>query len=261
MSNLFQWLRRRRLQRMERGEAQLSIRQPEQLVQSWRRQRLLDLWQLQVERHHAEQYRGIPMAKFPQDLWSYEGLIDRYQPDVVMEVGIFQGGFSRWLFDRLHLLPPRPEGRRRHLIGLDLTIETARGNLREQLLSEDPRDPVLHLHQCDLTNAEQVRATKQAISPLCSGSKLLLIEDSGHTAATTRSALAAFSDLVPIGGWLVVEDTCVDLEALRQEQTWPRGALTALQQFLDQHPNFSVNTVNHRYGITCHPYGFLQRTH
>lgn len=261
MSGRFEWVRRRRLKMMEKDEAKLSIQNPQQLVQSWRRQRLLDLWQLQVERHHAEEYRGIPMAKFPQDLWSYEGLIDRYQPDVVMEIGINQGGFSRWLFDRLHLLPALQNGRRRHLIGLDLAVETARCNLREQLASDDPRDPVLHLHQCDLTDPDQVQATKQEISSVCSGSKLLMIEDSGHTEATTRSSLAAFSDLVPIGGWLVVEDTCVDLEALRQEQTWPRGALTALQEFLDNHSNFDVSSINHRYGITCHPYGFLQRTH
>ncbi len=89
----------------------------------------------------------------------------------------------------------------------------------------------------------------------------MVIEDSGHTYETTKAVLEGFAPLVPPGGWFIVEDTCVDVEALREIPSWPRGALVATLEFLASHHDFVSTDFNTDYGITCHPFGFLQRRH
>jgi cephalosporin hydroxylase len=88
-----------------------------------------------------------------------------------------------------------------------------------------------------------------------------VIEDSAHVYATTRAALDEFAALVPVGGFMVVEDGCVDVEELRISEDWPRGVLPALDDWLASAPgrDFQVRRDLELYGVSCHPRGFLQR--
>jgi cephalosporin hydroxylase len=88
-----------------------------------------------------------------------------------------------------------------------------------------------------------------------------VIEDSAHEYETTLAALTGFSDLVPPGGFFVVEDGCVDVEELRLSPDWPRGVLPALHDWLQTSAGqqFTVRRDLELYGVSCHPEGFLQR--
>ena len=88
-----------------------------------------------------------------------------------------------------------------------------------------------------------------------------IVEDSAHEYATTRAALVGFADLVPVGGFFVVEDGCVDVEQLRLDPSWPRGVLPALHDWLatPQGQRYRVRHDLELYGMSCHPGGFLQR--
>ena len=93
------------------------------------------------------------------------------------------------------------------------------------------------------------------------GARCFVVEDSAHVYATTLATLDALADLVGSGGYLVVEDGCVDIEALRLAPEWPRGVLPAVADWL---ASPAGSTFRRRcdlevYGITCHPGGFLQR--
>jgi cephalosporin hydroxylase len=88
-----------------------------------------------------------------------------------------------------------------------------------------------------------------------------VVDDSAHTSETTRAVLEGFSGFVPLGGYLIVEDGVVDIEELRLVEGWPRGVLPALRDWLDtpQGSCFTQRRDLERYGVTCHPQGFLQR--
>lgn len=89
-----------------------------------------------------------------------------------------------------------------------------------------------------------------------------MIEDAAHDATTTRAALGALAPLIRGGGYYMVEDTCVDYEALRVAEDWPRGCGTALAEWLVQDPlgrRFKRRPELQAYGLTCHPGGLLQR--
>jgi cephalosporin hydroxylase len=87
-----------------------------------------------------------------------------------------------------------------------------------------------------------------------------VIEDSAHVYATTRATLDAFSALVPVGGFMVVEDGCVDIDELRIRNDWPRGVLP-LDDWLATEAGqaFVTRRDLELYGVSCHPRGFLQR--
>jgi cephalosporin hydroxylase len=89
----------------------------------------------------------------------------------------------------------------------------------------------------------------------------MVIEDSAHVYETTRAALELYSDLIPPGGFFVVEDGCVDVPWMRIKQDWPEGVLPALDEWLatPQGSAFRVRRDLEVYGVSCHPSGFLQR--
>jgi cephalosporin hydroxylase len=92
-------------------------------------------------------------------------------------------------------------------------------------------------------------------------SRCMVVEDSAHEYDTTMAALVGFAGFVPPGGFFVVEDGCVDIEAMRLRPTWPRGVLAAVDEWLTapDGAEFAVRRDLEMYGVTCHPRGFLQR--
>jgi cephalosporin hydroxylase len=89
-----------------------------------------------------------------------------------------------------------------------------------------------------------------------------VVEDSAHVYDTTLAALRGFADMVPVGGYFVVEDGCVDVEEMRLDEFWPRGVLPAIADWrrTPEGKRFRVRRDLELYGMSCHPGGFLQRT-
>jgi cephalosporin hydroxylase len=229
------------------------------LVEQWQNTSMLELWHTQLIQHHQELYRGIGMAKFPQDLWTYEKLLNAVNPEVIIEIGVNEGGFTHWLHDRLLTAYSSDNQKQlRTVIGLDIDIEKAKRNLFPLL--SNPLDGVeIILIQCNLLDPASLAKAKDEIALLVASRSLFMIEDSGHSYETTQASLNAFSDFSRPGEWFVVEDTCVDIEELREGNYWPRGALVATNDFLNDRSDFERTNFNHTYGITCHPYGFLRK--
>ena len=216
---------------------------------------LREYWLDRARMHFSDTYMGVPLTKFPEDLRVYEHLMWRARPNVVVEFGCHCGGSALWFRDRLTTLaryaaiePPR-------VVSIDVYLDNARRHLALAdpdyaatiaLVEGDLRDPAL---------AERVR------QQLPAGARCLVVEDSAHTVETTAAVLEGFSGLVPPGGYLVVEDGCVDVEPMRLDPGWPRGVLPAITDWLAtaEGSQFRVRRELELYGLTCHPGGILQR--
>lgn len=200
-----------------------------------------------------DSYAGAPLVKFPEDLWVYEHLLWVQAADTVIEVGTYGGGSALWFRDRLRTLQTYGRIERDPLVvSVDLDQAGAAGLLAAagsgeqiRLVDGDVRDP----------------STVAEVRHLVAGRSCLVVEDSAHTYETTLASLEAFADLVPVDGFMVVEDGCVDIDALRLDPHWPRGVLPALHDWLATEAGraFEVRRDLELYGMTCHPEGFLQR--
>ena len=210
-----------------------------------------DYWRERAEQHTHDSYVGVAMTKFPEDLRVYEHLLWLDGPDTVIELGTQAGGSALWFRDRLATM--RAYGRIAReptVISVDVAQDGPRHMLEACANAEH-----IELVEGDLGDP---RVVEQVAS--LAGERCLVVEDSAHTFETTRAALESYARFVPAGGFMVVEDGCVDDEQLRFSH-WPRGVRPALDAWLASPAGaaFEVRRDLELYGITCHPSGFLQR--
>lgn len=199
-----------------------------------------------------ESYAGVPLGKFPEDLRMYEHLLWASRSNVVVEIGTNQGGSALWFRDRLATMAEYGHITAGLVISIDLDVEPARRRLESvpnqgiTLVAGDVLDPELPARVAGLVPAD---------------ARCFVVDDSAHTYETTRAALDGFAPLVAVGGYLVVEDGCVDVEELRVADSWPRGVQPALRDWLagPAGSEFVQRPDLERYGVSCHPGGFLQR--
>lgn len=210
-------------------------------------------WLDRARQHTGDSYAGVPLSKFPEDLRVYEHLLWADRPDTVIEIGTHHGGSALWFRDRLRTLEAYGLVRDPRVV----TIDIDQSKSREYLGQTDPvHADTIHVVEGDVRDERLV----EAVEPLV-GQRCFVVEDSAHEYDTTRAALERFSCFVPLGGYFVVEDGCVDIEEMRLNDDWPRGVLPALHDWLttEQGSDFLVRRDLELYGITCHPEGFLQR--
>jgi cephalosporin hydroxylase len=218
---------------------------------------LAQLWRSRVQQHHLDSYAGVPMAKFPEDLRTYERILWERAPRVVIEIGVQHGGSTLWLRDRLFDFQRYRCGPAPSVLAVDVDLGLARKRFDEM-----PPEATagIELLEGDINQAATVATIVEAVPR---GAEVLVIEDASHDGATTSAALQGLAPLIKAGGYYMVEDTCVDIEPLRvQGDAWPRGAGTALAEWLAEDPlgrRFRRRPDLQPYGLTCHPGGLLQR--
>lgn len=213
-------------------------------------------WAARSRQHRDDTSAGVSMVKFPEDPRVYEHLLWQTAPSTVIEVGVNDGGSALWFRDRLRTLAAYGRVRDPLMVAIDLDTADA----RERLERVDPSfGEDIALVEGDIRDS----ATVARVAELMAGREgAFVVEDSEHVYDTTMASLKALAHYVPLDGYLVVEDGAVDVEALRVEDDWPRGVLPALREWLQspQGQAFTVRRDLELYGLSAHPYGFLQRT-
>lgn len=216
---------------------------------------LRDHWRDRIARHFRDTYAGLPFLKFPEDLRVYEHLLWMARPQTVIEVGVHQGASVLWFRDRLEALTQYGGIQDIKVVGVDVDITEATRNL-------DRVHPLWRRHITLLEGDITDPATVAAVCALLPAkARAMLIEDSAHDYAATLASLRGLSHLVPVDGFIVVEDTCVDIDELRCAEDWPRGAAHAVRDWLTstEGGRFTQRRDLEQYILTCHPGGFLQR--
>jgi cephalosporin hydroxylase len=208
-----------------------------------------------VRQHILDSYAGVPLSKFPEDLRVYEHLLWAARANVVIEIGAQWGGSALWFRDRLRAM--QAYGRIEHAQIVSIDINTAPA--AEAIAAIDPQyEATITMVDGDVRDPS-LPARVQPLLP--HGSRCFVVEDSAHVYDTTAAALRGFARFVPLGGYFVVEDGCVDIDEMRASEDWPRGVLPALRDWLAtaQGAEFRVRRDLELYGLSCHPGGFLQR--
>lgn len=214
-----------------------------------------DLWRFRIQQHFLDTYAGVRISKFPEDLRVYEMMMWEQVPNVVIEIGAQFGGSTLWFRDRLaDLARYRPHVGPPLVIAVDITMAAAQPNIA--MADPDYADSI-KLIEHDICDPDVLEVIARHLPR---DARPFIIEDSAHIYQTTAAALEHLAPLVAPGGYFVVEDGCVDVEAMRADVNWPRGVIPAIEDFLagPEGQRFTVRRNLEHYGITCHPRGFLQ---
>jgi len=193
---------------------------------------VLAYWRARLAQHTQDTYRGRTLAKFPEDLRTYQHIIERSRPDLIIEMGTYDGGSAVWFADQLDVLAGG--GR---VITVDITAPRQINDERIEVITGALADEVVIRH----------------IREFAIGRRVMVIDDSAHTLLSTSEALANYASLVSHGCWFVVEDGVVDELDL---SIWPNvsGVQPAIDEFLltEQGSRFERHDLA-LYGLTtCH---------
>jgi cephalosporin hydroxylase len=217
---------------------------------------LQSYWLDRAAQHTQDSYAGVPLSKFPEDLRVYEHLLWADTPSVVIEIGTHLGASALWFRDRLRTLADYGLIREPHVVSIDIEVEHARQHLTVADPAWEEEITLVSGDICDPNLPERISELLPARA------RCFVVEDSAHVYATTMAALVGFARFVSPGGFMVIEDGCVDIESMRLSDEWPRGVLPAVSDWLtsDLGKAFCARRDLELYGMTCHPGGLLQRS-
>ena len=185
---------------------------------------------------HNTRFLGVRVWKSPLDLWLYQELIHELRPDVIVEAGTKYGG-SAYYFARLFDLVGH---------GKVITLD----------IEEQPNRPE-HPRITYLTGSSTDPAIADSVDALVDGGKPLIVLDSSHRFDHVLAELRLWSPRVPVGSYIVVEDTHAGGHPISGRHR--RGPWAAVETFLAENDAFEIDESMHKFFMTFNPRGYLKR--
>lgn len=180
---------------------------------------------------------GYETLKCPLDLWIYQEIISKQRPDFIIETGTCHGGSAYYLASLCHLLGH----------GQVITIDCAKDPTRPQ------HERITYLD--GMSTSPEIRSEVERL--VGSARNNLVILDSDHSCENVLAELQSYRAYVPVGGYLIVEDTSIN-----GHPTYPEfgpGPTEAVQRFLIDNPAFVIDASCERFMMTLNPGGYLRR--
>ena len=182
---------------------------------------------------------GFPLLKCPLDLWIYQELICAHRPRTIIETGTASGGSALFFATICDLLG---EG---DVLSID--IEGRAPGIR-------PQHPRITYLRGSSTDRDVLRAVRAHVH---GRSDAMVILDSDHHKDHVLQELMLYESFVPVGGYLVVEDTNINGHPSYPE--FGPGPMEAVQEFLKRNDSFESDPACERFLLTMNPKGFLRR--
>ncbi len=184
-------------------------------------------------------WMGYEMFKCPMDLWAYQEMILSARPDLIIETGTYKGGSALYLASICDLIG--------HGQIVTIDIDATHEGIR-------PRHPRITYLTGSSTTAEMMGRVDSIVA---GRSNVLVILDSDHHMEHVLEELRRYSNYVPVGGYIVVEDTNIN-----GHPTYPEfgpGPWEAVDVFLGEDSRFVADRTRERFILTMNPRGFLRR--
>jgi len=179
---------------------------------------------------------GAQALKNPLDLWVYQEIMAETRPELVVETGTYRGGSALFLATMCDLLG----------IGEVASIDV------EPVRDDYPEHPrITYLGGRSSTDPDVVDEVRERAA----GRNVLVILDSDHSQTHVEAELEVYAPLVPIGCYLIVEDSNIG----RIRKDLMPGPLEAIETFLARSDSFEIDRDREKFLITFNPSGYLRR--
>jgi cephalosporin hydroxylase len=210
------------------------------------RQEVIDafhtLWYYSPSTWRQSTWFGFPIQQHPLDLQLYQEVIARTRPRRIVQTGVNEGGSLLFLAHMLDALG-EPDAL---VIGVDIRLTPKARTL------DHPR---IRTIEGDSISSAVVSHVSDLVGP---SAHVLVSLDSDHSAAHVKGELRAYSGLVSVGSYLVVEDT--NLNGRPVVPGFGPGPLDAANEFLNAHPEFARDdALWSRNLLSHHAGGWLKR--
>jgi cephalosporin hydroxylase len=181
---------------------------------------------------------GAQALKNPLDLWVYQEIVFETRPSLIVETGTYRGGSALYLATVCDLVGAG------EVVSIDI----------EAVREDYPRHPrVTYLGGRSSVDAEVVADVVERAAR--AGGSTLVVLDSDHSQSHVEAELAAYAPLVPVGGYVIVEDS--NIGRIRKDLL--PGPLEAIETFLASTDEFEIDRSREKFLITFNPSGYLRR--
>jgi cephalosporin hydroxylase len=179
---------------------------------------------------------GAQALKNPLDLWVYQEIMVDTRPELVVETGTYRGGSAFFLASICDLLGAG------EVVSIDI----------EALRDDYPAHPrITYLGGRSSIDPDVVAEARARAE----GKRMLVILDSDHSQAHVEAELAEYAPLVPVGCYVIVEDS--NIGQIRKDLL--PGPLEAIETFLAGTDEFEIDRKREKFLITHNPSGYLRR--
>jgi cephalosporin hydroxylase len=179
---------------------------------------------------------GAQALKNPLDLWVYQEIMVETRPELVVETGTYRGGSALFLATICDSLGAG------EVVSIDV----------EPVRDDYPAHPrITYLGGRSSTDPEVV----EEIAARAEATRTLVVLDSDHSQAHVEAELAAYAPLVPVGCYVIVEDSNIG----RVRKDLLPGPLEAIETFLAGTSEFEIDRAREKFLITFNPSGYLRR--
>ena len=179
---------------------------------------------------------GAQALKNPLDLWVYQEIIVEQRPELIVETGTYRGGSAFYLASICDL------------VGLGEVVSIDVEPLREDYPAH-PR--ITYLGGKSSTDPDVIAQVRGRAK----GKRVLAVLDSDHSQAHVEAELDAYAPLVPVGGYVIVEDS--NIGQIRKDLL--PGPLQAIETFVARTDEFEIDRSREKFLITFNPSGYLRR--
>ncbi|MBW2148404.1 MAG: hypothetical protein JRG73_10380 [Deltaproteobacteria bacterium] len=187
-----------------------------------------------VMHRHYTRWMDRKVLKPPFDWVVLGDIIQDTKPEVIIEIGSYEGGCALWMANLLDAMDSRAQ-----VIGIDVI---------------DTPTKVQHPRITSLIGDCLAPEILERVEHLSAGRKGMVIEDSDHKYVTTRRILEKYHKFVAKDCYFVVEDTIVEFMNV---PPFP-GPLRAVKEFVKAHEDsFVIDRSREKYILTYNPMGYL----
>lgn len=196
-------------------------------------------WQLQRRQPNGPSWLGYGMSQWPLDLISYQELLWKVKPQLVIETGTAGGGCTLFFASILDFMKVQ-----NYKI---LTVDFPSNQANPDIL----KHPHIVYIRGNSESAEVMGEVRSYWNP---DKTAMVFLDSSHDQPHVSVEMESYSPLVSVGSYMVVEDTWLGYSLPCQP-----GPLAAVKLFLEKHDGWEIDRFPERWLCTQHPCGYLKR--
>jgi cephalosporin hydroxylase len=186
---------------------------------------------------NSTRWLGVPVQKYPLDLWVYQEILFEVQPDLIIETGTCYGGSALFMASMCDIL------KKGHVVTIDIA---ANDGLPQH-------DRISYVQGSSLDPA--VLSTVAAHAK--DAKKIMVVLDSDHSKDYVLREMRAYAPYVSSGSYMVVEDTAVNGHPLCPDHG--PGPFEAIEEFYKENSWFQPDYTREKFILTQNPGGYLRR--
>ena len=205
-----------------------------------------------VELKYSYQFEwlGVPIIQLPTDMTSFQDIIWKCKPDLIIECGVARGGSLVFWASMQEICGIEPK-----VLGIDIEIrEHTHKAIHESRYSK----------KIELLEASSILpSTANAAAEIAAKhNNVMVVLDSSHTHNHVLEELNLYSKFVTSGQYLLDLDTIIDDLPVDQTRPWGPGTSpkSAIHAFMKQDTNFTIERKYEESAVfTVAPSGFLRK--